>query len=441
MLSLLMFPGLFILIFLGFPVAFALISVAFAFGLYTFGDAVIFQFISKIEGISTNFILAAVPLFVFMGSMLERSGIAQQLFNAIHMWTRRLPGGLSIGTVIMCIIFAASTGVIGATETVVGLLAIPAMLKHKYSHSLISGTICAGGSLGTIIPPSVVVVVLGPIADVSIGDLMVGMLIPGLILALLYIVYIFFLCLIKPENGPRIDSEDEISKLTLNQKLLITVKALIPPLLMIFAVLGSIMLGWAAPTEAAALGAAGSIILSLFYKKLNWETFKGALIKTITVTSMIMFILMAGTMFTGVFAASGGMSVMKNVVESLNLAPWLLLLTFLLVIFIAGFFLEWISILLIFIPVFIPIVNSLGYDPVWFCVLVLIMIQTSYLTPPMAPAIFYLRGVAPKEITLISMYRGVIPFVIIQIIALAIVSYYPETVLWLPDKLLGFEGQ
>ena len=436
-----MFPGLFILIFLGFPVAFALISVAFAFGLYTFGDAVIFQFISKIEGISTNFILAAVPLFVFMGSMLERSGIAQQLFNAIHMWTRRLPGGLSIGTVIMCIIFAASTGVIGATETVVGLLAIPAMLKHKYSHSLISGTICAGGSLGTIIPPSVVVVVLGPIADVSIGDLMVGMLIPGLILALLYIVYIFFLCLIKPENGPRIDAEDEISKLTLNQKLLITVKALIPPLLMIFAVLGSIMLGWAAPTEAAALGTAGSIILSLFYKKLNWETFKGALIKTITVTSMIMFILMAGTMFTGVFAASGGMSVMKNVVESLNLAPWLLLLTFLLVIFIAGFFLEWISILLIFIPVFIPIVNSLGYDPVWFCVLVLIMIQTSYLTPPMAPAIFYLRGVAPKEITLISMYRGVIPFVIIQIIALAIVSYYPETVLWLPDKLLGFEGQ
>ena len=436
-----MFPGLFILIFLGFPVAFALISVAFAFGLYTFGDAVIFQFISKIEGISTNFILAAVPLFVFMGSMLERSGIAQQLFNAIHMWTRRLPGGLSIGTVIMCIIFAASTGVIGATETVVGLLAIPAMLKHKYSHSLISGTICAGGSLGTIIPPSVVVVVLGPIADVSIGDLMVGMLIPGLILALLYIVYIFFLCLIKPENGPRIDADDEISKLTLNQKLLITVKALIPPLLMIFAVLGSIMLGWAAPTEAAALGAAGSIILSLFYKKLNWETFKGALIKTITVTSMIMFILMAGTMFTGVFAASGGMSVMKNVVESLNLAPWLLLLTFLLVIFVAGFFLEWISILLIFIPVFIPIVNSLGYDPVWFCVLVLIMIQTSYLTPPMAPAIFYLRGVAPKEITLISMYKGVIPFVIIQIIALGIVSYYPETVLWLPDKLLGFEGQ
>ena len=441
MLSLMMFPGLFILIFLGFPVAFALISVAFAFGLYTFGDAVIFQFISKIEGISTNFILAAVPLFVFMGSMLERSGIAQQLFNAIHMWTRRLPGGLSIGTVIMCIIFAASTGVIGATETVVGLLAIPAMLKHKYSHSLISGTICAGGSLGTIIPPSVVVVVLGPIADVSIGDLMVGMLIPGLILASLYIIYIFFLCLIKPENGPRIDAEDEISKLTLNQKLIITVKALIPPLLMIFAVLGSIMLGWAAPTEAAALGAAGSIVLSLFYKKLNWETFKGALIKTITVTSMIMFILMAGTMFTGVFAASGGMSVMKNVVESLNLAPWLLLLTFLLVIFIAGFFLEWISILLIFIPVFIPIVNSLGYDPVWFCVLVLIMIQTSYLTPPMAPAIFYLRGVAPKEITLISMYNGVIPFVIIQIIALGIVSYYPETVLWLPDKLLGFEGQ
>jgi len=441
MLSLLMFPALFVLIFLGFPVAFSLIGSAFIFGIFTFGDAVFFQFISKIEGIASNFILAAVPLFVFMGSMLERSGIAKQLFSAIHMWTRRLPGGLAIGAIIMCIIFAASTGVIGATESVVGLLAIPAMLKHKYSHSLISGTICAGGSLGTIIPPSVVVVVLGPIADVSIGDLMVGMIFPGLILASLYIIYIIILCIVRPENGPTINEEDEIDRLSFNQKMFITFKALVPPLLMIFSVLGSIMLGWAAPTEAAALGAAGALILSVIYKKFTLKTFKEALIKTITITAMIMFILMAGSLFTGVFAATGGMSLMKEIVNSFNLSPWFLLFAFLGIIFIAGFFLEWISILLIFIPIFIPLIVLVGFDPVWFCVLVLIMIQTSYLTPPMAPAIFYLRGVSPAEIKLSSMYKGVIPFVLIQIVALIVVLIFPETVTWLPERLLGFEGQ
>jgi len=441
MVSLWMFPALFVLIFLGFPVAFSLIGIAFGFGIITFGDAVFFQFISKIEGIASNFILAAVPLFVFMGSMMERSGIAQQLFSAIHMWTRKLPGGLAIGAIIMCIIFAASTGVIGATESVVGLLAIPAMLKHKYSHTLISGTICAGGSLGTIIPPSVVVVVLGPIADVSIGDLMVGMIFPGLILAFLYILYIFILCIIKPENGPTINNEDGIDSLTLSQKLYITFKALVPPLLMIFAVLGSIMFGWAAPTEAAALGAAGALILSIVYRKFTLKILKEALIKTITITAMIMFILMAGSLFTGVFAATGGMSLMKGMVTSFDLSPWFLLFSFLGIIFIAGFFLEWISILLIFIPIFIPIVVHIGFNPVWFCVLVLIMIQTSYLTPPMAPAIFYLRGVSPPEITLSSMYKGVMPFVLIQILALFIVIIFPETVTWLPEKLLGFENQ
>ena len=207
--ALLMFPALFLLIFLGFPVAFALMSVAFVFGFYTFGWASFFQYTQKVEDIAANFVLAAVPLFVFMGAMLERSGIAEKLFEAVHLWTRRLPGGLAIGTIIMCIIFAASTGVIGATETVVGLLAIPAMMRYNYSKSLISGTICAGGSLGTIIPPSVVVVVLGPIADVSIGDLMVGMIFPGLVLSSLYIIYIIGLCILKPEVAPRVEPSDD----------------------------------------------------------------------------------------------------------------------------------------------------------------------------------------------------------------------------------------
>lgn len=431
-----MFPALFALIFFGFPVAFSLLGVAFGFGLYAFGDAVFFQFIQKIEDVASNFVLAAVPLFVFMGAMLERSGIAEQLFNAVHLWTRRLPGGLAVGTVIMCIIFAASSGVIGATETVVGLLAIPAMMRHRYSNSLISGTICAGGSLGTIIPPSVVVVVMGPIANVSIGDLMVAMIFPGLILSALYILYIVGLCILNPSAGPR--SEPGPDDPSFGQKLIITFKALLPPLLMIFAVLGSIMLGWAAPTEAAALGAAGAFVLTVLYGRFTLRSFWEALMKTLTVTSMIMFILLAGSLFTGVFVGNGGMRAIRDVLSVMDLGYWGILVVFLGIIFIAGFFLEWISTLLIFLPIFMPFVLASGMEPVWFCMLVLIMIQTGYLTPPMAPAIFYLRGVAPEEITLRQMYRGVVPFIAIQIVALIIVAAFPQLALWLPEQLLGF---
>lgn len=434
--ALLMFPALFALIFLGFPIAFSLLAVAVVFGIYVFGDAAFFQFIQKIEDVASNFVLAAVPLFVFMGSMLERSGIAEQLFGAVHLWTKRLPGGLAIGTIIMCIIFAASTGVIGATETVVGLLAIPAMMRHKYSNSLISGTICAGGSLGTIIPPSVVVVVMGPIANVSIGSLMVAMIFPGLILSALYIVYIVILCVVSPTAGPRPGPDPNEPSFT--EKLLITAKALVPPLVMIFAVLGSIMLGWAAPTEAAGLGAFGALLLTVLYGRFTFKSFWEALIKTLVITSMIMFILMAGSLYTGVFVGNGGMSLMRDLLETLDVGYWGLLAIFLGLIFIAGFFLEWISILLIFLPIFMPFVRAMGMDPVWFCMLVLIMIQTSYLTPPMAPAIFYLRGVAPPEITLRQMYAGVTPFIAIQVIALVIVAAFPEVALWLPEQILGF---
>jgi len=436
MAGILMFPALFVLIFLGFPVAFSLLAISFGFGLYAFGDAVLFQFTQKIEDVASNFVLAAVPLFVFMGAMLERSGIAEQLFNAVHIWTKRLPGGMAVGTVIMCIIFAASTGVIGATETVVGLLAIPAMQRYGYSHKLISGTICAGGSLGTIIPPSVVVVIMGPIANVSIGDLMVAMIFPGLILSSLYIIYIIGLCILYPEQGPRAAPDPDEPGFV--EKVLITSKALVPPLLMIFAVLGSIMLGWAAPTEAAALGALGAFLLAIAYGRFTLKSFWEALIKTLMITSMIMFILLAGSFFTGVFSGNGGMKVIRTALETVDLGYWGILFVFLGLIFIAGFFLEWISILLIFLPIFMPFVISAGMEPVWFCMLVLIMIQTSYLTPPMAPAIFYLRGIAPPEIKLTEMYRGVLPFIIIQLIGLLIIMAFPETALWLPERLLGF---
>jgi tripartite ATP-independent transporter DctM subunit len=430
----LMLPVAFTLMFMGIQVAFSMMITATLFGLVIFGNRVIFQFVDKVEDISSNFVFAAVPLFVFMGSMLEKSGIADKLFEAIHIWTRRLPGGLALATITMCIIFAASSGVIGATESVVGLLTIPIMLRYGYDKGLISGTICAGGSLGTIIPPSVVAVVMGPLADVSVGDLFYGMAIPGLIMGGLYLVYILALCWFAPANGPRIP--DEPGGPTFRQKLWISTRNLVPPLLMIFAVLGSILLGWASPTEAAAIGALASVGLTALYGHFTWPSLYHALIKTLKITTMIMTVLLAGTLFTGVFVGGGGINTANILINKMQLTPWMLLAMMMLIIFIAGFFLDWISIVLIFVPLFTPLIKTAGFDPVWFCILFLIMIQTSYLTPPMAPAIFYLRAVAPPEITIRHMYKGVIPFIILQIVTLAIVMMFPKLVSWLPSVML-----
>lgn len=431
-----MLPVAFTLMFLGFPVAFCMMITAVLFGLVVFGDRVVFQFIEKIDDLSTNFVFAAVPLFVFMGSMLERSGIADRLFEAIHIWTRRMPGGLAIATIIMCILFAASSGVIGATESVVGLLTIPIMLRYGYDKGLISGTICAGGSLGTVIPPSVVAVVIGPLADVSVGDILYGMTFPGLAMAGLYLVYIAGRCLINPAFAPAIPPSPDDPALA--QKLWITVRNLVPPVILIFAVLGSILLGWASPTEAAAIGAIASVGLTVLYGNFHLKSFYEALIKTLKVTAMIMTVLLAGTLFTGVFIGAGGIATANNLIGEMRLTPWMLLGLMMLIIFISGFFLDWISIVLIFVPIFTPLARTAGFDAVWFCVLFLVLIQTSYLTPPMAPAIFYLRAVAPPAITIRHMYRGVVPFIVLQLATLAVTMAFPQLVTWLPTKMLQF---
>ncbi|MGE0734090.1 MAG: TRAP transporter large permease subunit [Alphaproteobacteria bacterium] len=433
--SLLIFPLLLFLIFIGFPVAFAMMASAFIFGLFTFGPAFLQQAAEKIEDSASNFVLAAVPLFVFMGSMMERSGIAERLFEAIHLWTRRLPGGLAIGTVVMCIIFAASSGVVGATETVIGLLAIPVMMKHKYNKELIVGVICAGGSLGTIIPPSVVAVVMGPLAGVSVGDLLIGMVFPGLIMAGLYIAYIFVLCIVYPKAGPRIPRNPDEPPLA--EKLRITAGALVPPMFLIFAVLGSIMLGWAGPTEAAGVGAFGSVLLAIFYRRFRWALFHEALLKTLAISAMIMAILFCGNLMTGAFVGSGGISATQSLIAALALDKWGVLLLVLLLAFVAGFFLDWISIVLILVPIFAPLLKAAGVDMVWFCICLLVVIQTSYISPPMAPAIFYFRAISPPEITTMHMYRGVMPFMALQLLTLAILLMWPGTVTWLPKEMLA----
>lgn len=430
----LMLPAAFGLMFLGVQVAFAMLLTAAAFGLLTFGPAVVHQFVEKVDDLATNFVFAAIPLFVFMGAVLEKSGIADRLFEAIHIWTRRLPGGLAIATVLMCIVFAASSGVIGATESVVGLLTIPVMLRYGYDKRLISGVICAGGSLGTIIPPSVVVVVMGPLADVSVGDLMYGMVLPGLLMAGLYLVYVLALCIFFPSRGPRIPREpDEPS---FGQKLKITTQNLLPPLGMIVAVLGSILAGIASPTEAAAIGCGAAVLLTVLYRQFTWAGLYDSLLKTVRVTAMIMAVLLGGTLFTGVFVGGGGINLANELIAQMQLTPWMLLGLMLLILFIAGFFLDWISIVLIFLPIFTPLVTAAGFNPVWFCILFLIMIQTSYLTPPLAPAIFYLRAVAPPSITMRDMYAGMIPFILLQMVVLASTMYWPQLVTWLPQLAL-----
>ena len=443
-LALWMFPALLVMIFLGFPVAFSLMGTALVFGYIRFGDSAIGLFVAKVDDVASNYILGAVPLFIFMGSLLERSGVAERLFEAIHMWTRRLPGGLAIGTVMLCVVFAASTGIVGATETVVGLLSIPVMLRYAYNKALISGTICAGGSLGTIIPPSVVVIILGPVADVSIGDLFAGMVIPGLMLASCYVIYIFVRCLLRPEDGRRLPRQDDEPPLL--RKLWITATALVPPLILITLVLGTILGGLATPTEAAACGAVGSFLMTLAYRTLTFEILRESLVKTVIITAMILLILLGGTMFAGVFTAAGGLVGMQQLLAAAQLSNWETMAILLVIAFIAGFVLDLISLILIVVPLAIPIITGFsfyGLDSgdvkVWFCICFLIMIQTSYLTPPMAPAIFYLRGISPPEIKLVHMYRGVVPFIGLHMVVLAAVLSLPWLALWLPSVLFrGF---
>jgi tripartite ATP-independent transporter DctM subunit len=431
----LMLPVAFGLMFLGIQVTFAMLITATGFGLLTFGPAVMHQFVEKIDDLASNFVFAAIPLFVFIGAVLEKSGIADRLFEAMHIWTRRLPGGLAIATVLMCVVFAASSGVIGATESVVGLLTIPIMLRYGYDKRLISGVICAGGSLGTIIPPSVVVIVMGPLANVSVGDLMYGMVFPGLLMAGLYLAYVLALCIVKPERGPRLPPEP--GEPDFMQKLVITAKNLLPPLGMIVAVLGSILGGLASPTEAAAIGCVFAVLLTVVYGRFTWAGMGECLLKTVRVTAMIMAVLLGGTLFTGVFIGGGGINLASTLINEMQLTPWQLLGMLLFILFIAGFFLDWISIVLIFLPIFTPLVIAAGFDPVWFCILFLIMIQTSYLTPPLAPAIFYLRAVAPPEITMRDMYAGMVPFIGLQVLVLAITLYWPAVVTWLPGVAMA----
>jgi tripartite ATP-independent transporter DctM subunit len=409
---------------------------ALGFGFAFLWTKVTGQFHNGLIGVASNFVLAAIPLFVFMGALLERSGIARLLFDAIRLFLGRLPGGLALTTTVMCAIFAASAGVVGAVEIVVGLMAVPAMMKAGYKKDLTAGTVCAGGSLGTMIPPSIVVVIYASLADVSIGDMYAGMIIPAGAMVALFLLYILLRCALDPSSGPGTPASE--TDMDFGAKLALVIKAFVPAIALIMAVLGSIFAGVASPSEAAALGALGAVILSVCYRQFNVRMLIESLRQTIVISSMVLMIVVGGVMFTGVFILTGGGQLVRDIVTQNQLSPLMVIALFLFIIFILGFILDWISIVLITIPIFTPLVKSLGIDPIWFGVLVCITIQTSYLTPPMAPSIFYLRAIAPREITYMDMYKGVAPFILLQIATLALVFLWPKSATYLPDILFGF---
>jgi tripartite ATP-independent transporter DctM subunit len=428
-----MFPALFIMVFMGFPVAFSLVSVSLLFGYEMFGAALGAQLYGRILDISSNLILAAIPLFVFMGAILQSSGIAKRLFVATRVWLGRLPGGLSVTAIIMCAIFAATSGVIGAVEIVVGLMAIPAMVSARYGKDLISGTICAGGALGTIIPPSIVVVIYASIAEMSVGDLFAGIMIPGAAMVGFFIIYILVRCWINPDVAPPIPI-DELN-IPITKKLWLAVTALVPCTCLIVAVLGSIFAGIASPTEAAAVGALGAVLLSMVYREFSLKILIQALRQTVLITSMVILIIAGGTLFSSIFVVGGGKDLVNQMVSAFDLGPMGMIALFLSIIFLLGFILDWISVVLVTIPIFDPLIRQAGVDPVWFGVMVCVTLQTSYLTPPMAPSIFFLRSIAPEDFTYKDMYWGVTPFVAMQLLTLFVVMALPWTATYLPKIL------
>ncbi len=429
-----MFIGVLVMVIAGVPLYLALGGLGLVFGILGGWVPQVFnQFISRIYGLMANEVLPAVPLFVFMGALLTKSGAAEKLFNALYLAMGGLRGGLALITVFLATLFAATAGVIGATETAVGLMALPAMLKRGYNVPLACGSICAGGTLGILIPPSVMLLLYGPTAGLSVAKLFIGAIGPGLLLSGLYLAYVFILCMVKPEYGPPMPKEERnIPAIKVWYEI---IKYMIPPLFLIFAVLGTILFGIASPTEAASVGAMGAVLVAIAYRNFNFRVLYDAAIQTLRITTMVMFVAAGAMMFSGVFMALGGAKYIGATIVALPLGKWGILFAMLVVVFLLGMFIDWIGILFIVIPIFTPIALDLGFNPLWFALVICTNLQMSFLTPPFAYSMFYLKGIAPDDVTMVQIYRGVFPFIGLQIIGLALVIIFPPLTLWLPSLM------
>ena len=436
MLPFIMFAAVFILLLLGYPVALTLGGISVIFGVLVFGVDFFALLPSRIWGTMTNHVLLAVPLFVFMGVMLEKSGIAEKLLETMGMLFGRFRGGLAISVVVVGALLAASTGIVGATVVTMGLMSLPAMLKRGYDPELATGTIAASGTLGQIIPPSIVLILLGSILNVSVGDMFIGATLPGLFLVSLYLLYVVVLGVFRPNLMPPVPAA-EIRSFKGGNPWRTIVEAFVIPFMLIVAVLGSIFTGIASPTEAAAIGAFGALLLTLFQRKLSFDVLKAVMRETSWLTSMVFIILVGASAFSLVFRYMDGDRYLADMIVQANFQPELFLAIVMISVFIAGFFIDFIEIIFIVVPVVAPVFTAFGVDLLWVGVLLAMNLQASFLTPPFGFSLFYLKGVAPKEVTTGHLYRGIIPFIIIQVFMLVLIILFPELVTWLPNLLSG----
>lgn len=420
------------LIIIGCPVGIGLASVGIVFGIIGWGTGLIGMFPERIFTTMTSFELAAVTLFVFMGVVLEGSGVSTLLFESLRLMFARVRGGLLLCVMILATVLAACTGISGASVVTIGMIAIPTLLKYKYDKVLVSGTICAGGGLAVIIPPSIMLVLYGPIAGLSVADLFIGAIIPGLILSGSYMIYIWVRCRLNPELGPVVSLEER-SQLPFKELMIFFLKSFLPTATLIVGVLGSILVGFASPTEAAGVGAFLSLLIALYYRRLNRDSLLKILYTSIKVCSMVMLIVVGAGLFTSVFMGLGGGELIKTHLLKLQAYPLALLSIMLGIVLLLGCFMDWIAILYITGPIYRGIILAMGWDPLWFAMLYCITLQISYVTPPFSYSVFYLKGIVPPEIKLRDIYYGVVPFIPIQVAVLVILYFFPILSLWLPN--------
>jgi tripartite ATP-independent transporter DctM subunit len=435
--------GLFIVfIFLGFPIAFTLMAMGIGFGYYAYftpdqafwDNRIFYLFTQNTFSVMNNDVLISIPLFLFMGYIIERANILDRLFLSLQVGLRFLPGSMAVAALVTCALFATATGIVGAVVTLMGLIALPAMLKAGYDQKLSAGVITAGGTLGILIPPSILLIVYAATASVSVVKLYAAAIIPGFALAFLYMIYVITRATINPALCPK---PKDVQAYSVWESIVLVLQAFVPLAALIMAVLGSILLGLATPSEAAAMGALGGILLAIVYRAFTWQRLRESVYLTARTSAMVCFLFVGAATFASVFSYLGGEHIVKDALLALDLTPVQFLLVTQLIIFILGWPLEWSEIIIIFVPIFLPLLPLYGIDPILFGILIAINLQTSFLTPPMAMSAYYLKGVAPKELQLVTIFKGCMPFVAMVLVTLAMTYIYPAMVTYLPDQFFN----
>ncbi len=421
-------------IFIGFPISFTLIFLGFVFGYIGFGKLVFYLMTFQFSSVMLEQTLAAVPLFIFMGLLMEQAGLMERLFRAVQLMLSRVSGSLYLAVLFVSTIFAAATGIVGASVTILGIMAAKTMTRSGYDVRLSAGTITAGGTLGILIPPSIMLVVMGPVLEVPVTDLFAAAIIPGIMMAALYAFYVMGRCWLNPSLGPPLSVEDQptIMAYVLKEFFL----GLVPPAALVFSALGSIMFGLATPTEGAACGAAGALLLTLAYRQLTFSKLRQALIKTLEISALILILVAASNFFGAVFSRLGTPGMLTDILLGLDLPPMAILIMIMALIFLLGWPLEWVPIVLIIVPILLPLVDKLGFNLTWFGILVAVNLQTAWLSPPVALSAYFLKGVVP-EWDLKDIYIGMMQFMVIQLIGLILILIFPQIALWLPEYIYG----